>query len=361
MSPSWKAATRVLATAVALLFAPPVGVVRAAGTPLSVWFMPAGDSPDIGALFRGADQWSRVRAQVNAFAFSQGQLQQAQPNRPSLLPGLMAVDAFRQVNAWGLRTVVGVPALKEWDCAARQTPLETLRLMKTVYAAGGKVHFLDMDEPLISALGLNVPVCRLSTDMAASEVAAYVRAVTADPAVVASGVAPGFIDTEAYPSLSVQQIEAWLQALARFGVKPAAFHLDANVNYIDVHPADKARLVADLQELQKYLARAGVPFGVIVWSGYDPVRTDQEYYDHAMTWVRTLHAAIGRPDRVIFASWVSRCSLTLSCNGPDRRCSPSDPAYCGAVSVPLNLPEDGPGVFSHTKLVRDALALLNGP
>ena len=357
-----KTTRRIVAMAIALLFAPAVGSVAwAAGTPLSVWFMPAGNSPDIGALFKGPDQWSRLRAQVNAFAFSPGQLQPAEPNRASLLPGLKAVDAFRQVTTWGLRTVLGVPALKEWDCAARQTPSETLKLMKTVYAAGGKVHFLDMDEPLISALGLNAPICHLSTDMAAAEVAAYVRAVTADPAVVASGVTPGFIDTEAYPSLSVQQIETWLQALARFGVKPAAFHLDANVNYIDIHPADKAHLVADLQELRRFLAGRGIPFGVIVWSGYDPVRNDQEYYDHAMTWVRALHAAIGRPDRVIFASWVRRCSLTLSCQGPDRRCSPSDPAYCGSVSVPLNLPEDGPGVFSHTRLMHDGLALLAGP
>ncbi len=348
--------------AVALLLASAVGAVEcAAETPLSVWFMPAGNSPDVAALFTGPDQWSQVRAQVNAFAFSPGQLQSAAPNRPALLPGLQAVDAFRKVTAWGLQTVVGVPALKEWDCAVRQTPAVTVGLMKAVYSAGGKVHFLDMDEPLISALGLNKPVCRLDMDAAAAEVAAYIQSVQADPAVVASGVTPGFVDTEAYPSLNIQRIETWLQALARRGVKPAAFHLDANVNYIDIHPADKARLVADLRELQRYLAQAGIPFGVIIWSGYDPVRNDQEYYGHAMTWTQTLHAAIGRPDRVIFASWVRRCSLTLPCHGRDLPCSPADPGGCGSVSVPLNLPPDDPAVFSHTRLVHDAIALLTGP
>ena len=324
--------------AVALLLASAVGTVEcAAETPLSVWFMPAGNSPDVAALFTAPDQWSQARAQVSAFAFSPGQLQPTAPNRPALLPGLQAVDAFRKVTAWGLQTVVGVPALKEWDCAVRQTPAVTVGLMKAVYSAGGKVHFLDMDEPLISALGLNRPVCRLDMDAAAAEVATYIQSVQADPAVVASGVSPGFVDTEAYPSLNVQQIKTWLQALARHGVKPAAFHLDANVNYIDIHPADKARLVADLQELQRYLAQAGIPFGVIIWSGY---------------------AAIGRPDRVIFASWVRRCSLTLPCHGPDLPCSSADPKGCGSVSVPLNLPSNDPTVFSHTRLMRDALAVL---
>ena len=358
---AFRTTIRIVTLVIALLLAPALGIKASRANPLSVWFMPAGNSPDVATLFKEPGQWSRVRAQVNAFAFSPGQLQPAEPNRASLLPALQAVNAFRQVTAWGLQTVIGVPALKEWDCAARRTPSETVKLMKTVYAGGGKVHFLDMDEPLISALGLNRQICHLDMDAAATEVAAYIHAITADPAVVASGVTPGFIDTEAYPSLSVQQIETWLQALARSGIKPAAFHLDANVNYIDIHPAAKARLMPDLRELQRYLAQANIPFGVIIWSGYDPVRNDQEYYDHAMTWVRTLHAAIGRPDRAIFASWVSRCSLTLSCDGPNRRCSPSDPAYCGSVSVPFNLPEDGPGVFSHTRLVRDALALLTGP
>lgn len=357
-----KTTMRIATMAIALLLALAAGATEcSAKTPLSVWFMPAGNSPDITALFTMPDRWSRTRAQVNALAFGPGQLQPAAPNRPALLPALQAADAFRKVTAWGLETVVGVPALKEWDCAARQTPVVTIGLMKAVYSSGGKVHLLDMDEPLISALGLNRPVCHLDMNAAATEVAAYIHAVTADPAVVASGVTPGFIDTEAYPSLSVRQIETWLQALTRIGAKPAAFHLDANVNYIDIHPADKARLMADLQELQRYLAQANIPFGVIVWSGYDPVRNDQEYYGHAMTWVRTMHAAIGRPDRVIFASWVRRCSLTLPCHGSDLPCSPSDPAGCGSVSVPFNLPEDGPGVFSHARLVQDAMAVLAGP
>ena len=358
----WKTTMRLATLAIALWLTPAVGITACeAEPPPSVWFMPAGNSPDVNALFKYPDQWSRVRAQVNAFAFSPGQLQPAKPNRAALLPDLKAVDAFRQVTNWGLQTVIGVPALKEWDCVARQTPAVTLESMRTVYAAGGKVHFLDMDEPLISALGLNTPVCHLGTDAAAAEVAAYIHTVTADPDVVRSGVIPQFIDTEAYPSLTVPQIETWLQSLTRLGVKPAAFHLDVNVNYIDINPPLKARLAADLQELQRYLAQAAIPFGVIIWSGYDPVRNDQEYYDHAMTWTRALHAAIGRPDRVIFASWVRRCSLTLPCQGRDLGCSPSDSDGCGSVSVPLNLPEDSPGVFSHTKLMHDALALLAGP
>ena len=337
------------------------GVAKvAAQAPLSVWFQPAGHSRDIDDLFRRPDKWRQSRALVNAFGFGEGQLRRAAPGRPSLLPGLLAVDAFRKVGNWGLDTVLGVPALKEWDCTTHQTAAQTIRMMQIVYKAGGKVQFLDMDEPLISALGLNRPVCHLNIDQAAGEIAAYTHSVLADRDVLASGLAPRFFDTEAYPSLSVQQIETWLKALARNGAKPAGFNLDANVNAIDINPPAKARLAADLQELQRFLANQGVTFGIIIWSGYDPVRSSKEYYDHAMNWTRTIHAAIGRPDRVIFSSWVTRCSLTGDCHGPRRGCSSSDPDDCGSVSVPRNLPENDPRVFSHTRLIIDAIAVLTG-
>jgi hypothetical protein len=39
-------------------------------------------------------------------------------------------------------------------------------------------------------------------------------------------------------------------------------------------------------------------------------------------------------------------------------CAPTDPPTCGKNSVPANLPESGAGVFSHTKLIDDALGVL---
>ena len=325
--------------------------------PISVWFMPAGNSPDIDDLFSHPDSWARARRLTDGFVFSPGQIE----GNPSMLSGLIAVDAFRLPKAWGLSTILGVPALKEWDCAARQTPSVTVRLMKKIFAEGGRVQFLEMDEPLISALGINVPVCHLNINAAADEVAAYAKSVTMDPAVQASGSVPRIVDIEAYPAVSVGQIETWLTALESSGFKPAGLNIDPNIHYIDIHPDARSRLAKDLQELQRFLRKEGIPFGIIIWSGYDPLPTDEDYYLHAMAWARSIHEAIGRPDRVMFESWVKRCSLVGRCVGPKRACTSGDPIYCGTMSIPLNLPEEGAGAFTHTRLIIDATAVLTGP
>jgi hypothetical protein len=59
-----------------------------------------------------------------------------------------------------------------------------------------------------------------------------------------------------------------------------------------------------------------------------------------MEWVETVKTAIGRPDDVIFQSW-------------------QGPAPSGHHEVPTNLPESDPGIFSHTRLILDSLALLD--
>jgi transposase len=349
-----------IARVVLCLFPGAVVASTTAQRPLSVWFMPAGNSPDIGDLFTSPNEWARARALVDAFMFSPGQLTASREGHPSLLSDLTKVGAFRQLNNWRIPTAIEAPALKEWDCQARQTAAVTIGLMKTVSAAGGSVQFVDMDEPLVSALGLNRPICHLDIDAAAAEVAAYSRAVISASEAVATRSAPRFVDTEAYPSLSVQQIETWIIALKKHGFKMDAFHLDANVHYININPNARTRLARDLQELQKFLRQQGILFGIIIWSGYDPVTSDEEYYNYAMSWARTVHSAIQRPDRVIFESWVKRCPQSGQCAGPNLKCSSSDPSYCGTISVPLNIPEDDPGVFSHTRLILDATALLTG-
>jgi hypothetical protein len=198
--------------------------------PLSVWFGPAGGSPDLYNLFTQPGRWSEARKLLDGFVFSPGLVERPKPGQAAALTKLLAIDAFRQPKAWGLATALGVPSIKEWDCDGQRTQAVTLRMMKTIYDAGGTIKFLEMDEPLISALGINVPRCKLDIDSAARKVAAYAHSITTDPDVVASGSIPQIVDIEAYPSLSVEQMEAWILALKRNGFTPAAFHLDANVH-----------------------------------------------------------------------------------------------------------------------------------
>ena len=128
-----------------------------------------------------------------------------------------------------------------------------------------------------------------------------------------------------------------------------------------MHP--NVHIEKDLKMLQAFFRETGIPFGIIFWSGYGPLNSDKAYYDHVMSLVHTVKRAVGRPDELIFQSWIVRspkncqestrlCSL--------KPCSQMDPPYCGEKSIPLNLPERDPSSFSHTRLINDALAQL-GP
>jgi hypothetical protein len=188
----------------------------------------------------------------------------------------------------------------------------------------------------------------------ARETAAYIRSF--------SGNGPQVGDIEAYPSRSVADLEGWIKALENQGAKPAFFHLDANIHRLDVDRRVDA--TGDLRELKRFFLAEQIPFGIIFWPGYNPVTSEQNYYERTMSWVRRVEAAIGRPDHVIFQSWVVRggqntCSNTdPRCNMQNPMCTPSDPASCGKKSVPVNLPDNDPGVFSHTRLIVDALKIL---
>jgi hypothetical protein len=217
------------------------------------------------------------------------------------------------------------------------------------------LQVVAMDEPLVSGRG----PCGLSIDEIAQRTAAYVAAVKASKEAQAAGSAPEFGDIEPYPSIAVPTLIEWVKALEAHGFKPAFLHLDINVHYLDVHP--EIPLAADLRTLARFFHDAGIPFGVIFWSGYDPLNSDHAYYDHVMDLAGRVKAAIGAPDQAIFQSWVTRSPIACSRSETEclkQPCSPADPPYCGQKSIPLNLPDDDPAAFTQTHLVRDVLALL---
>lgn len=339
----------------ALLFSVLPACFLMAKTAPEVWFGPAPYSPDIGTLFSEPQRWAYTRALIDGIAFSPGQLE----GHPNLLARLKSADAFKKPALWKLATILGVPALKEWDCAARVTSKVSAGLLQALIANGGTAQFLEMDEPLVSALGINVPVCKLSINQAAREVASYVHSVTTDRVIAANGSTPRIVDIEAYPALSVEQIETWLQALQKYGFKPDGLNIDPNIDFINLHAELRAHLTGDLRELQRFLQQQRIPFGVIIWSGHDPEQSDEDYYRRAMSWMHTVHDAIGSPDRLIFESWVKRCSTVSACIGAKLGCLDSEPRDCGKMSVPVNLPETE-GSFSHTRLIIDGIKVFAG-
>jgi hypothetical protein len=330
----------------------------AAAPAIQVWFSPGAQTPDLLDMFRQPELWSKARSQISVLKFGPAQfggakvqLAAAHALGINTIADLSKVNAFQLLRSWNISLALEAPAIKPWDCTGRAAAKYTLQLIENARAAGGIVRYASMDEPLASGMRF----CGDTLETAAAKTAAYIKQLKAsDPALEVG-------DIEAYPWDHPVQLEQWLIALTRNGAKPAHFHLDVNVHFLDVHPEVDA--AGDLRSLKAFAAAQGIPFGIIFWSGYNPEPTDQAYFDRTMAWVRRVHAAIGAPEQAIFQSWVVRsypgCADTdPRCFPPKLKCPPSDTSGCGLGTVPVNLPEGDPKVFSHTRLVNEALGVL---
>jgi hypothetical protein len=320
-----------------------------------VWFGPNDASPDLIDLFRQPQRWSRARSQVNVFIFVPELLTQLTAVKRNSFEELKGVDAFGKLHAWGLKIASEEGAIKEWDCTGMQAAKGTELRIRNVHAAGSAIDIIAMDEPLRSGRRR----CGLSAVETARRTAAYVRAVDSSDETKAAGVIPVIGDVEPYPSFSVIDIKEWIDDLKAAGFRPAFVHIDVNVGFVDVHP--EINIKNDLRSLQVFFRQKGIPFGIILWSGYDPLNSDRAYYDHVMRLVHEVKEAVGRPDQVIFQSWVMRSPQ--GCQESDKfcasqPCSRTDPSYCGERSIPINLPESDPASFAHTRLINDALTAL---
>jgi hypothetical protein len=282
------------------------------------------------------------------------------------LADIAAADAFRKLRAWGIQTAIGAPAVKEWDCAGGREEAYTVRQILNVARAGGAVDWVTMDEPLAAGTGIQTrSTCRIGLEQTAAEVAAYVRHITANPEVLAAGKPPRFVDVEPYPGADVEVLQHWTTSLEAHGFRPAGFFLDVNIHRVELKPELYARMAGDLRTLESFMRAERIPFGVVFWPGWGAVGSDAAYYRRTIDWVTFVHRAIGRPDAAVFSSWVWRCDGRnaggdFACSRQNPACTPGD-TYCGQKSVPINLPDNDPNVFSHTRLVIEALGILGGP
>ncbi len=215
-----------------------------------------------------------------------------------------------------------------------------------------------MDEPLNGGS----KTCQLSMENIASLAASYAAAIKkiSKKGGLHNNLKIG--DIEPYPKYSVSELISWIKELEKNEFYLDFFHLD--IYMYALKSRSGIDVITDLRALQEFCRKEHIPFGVILWSGYGPLNSDHAYYDHTMDLVRQVKEAIGRPDQMIFQSWIKRSST--SCGATDQvcrsvPCTPEDPPYCGQRSIPLNLPENDPNAFTHTRLINDALNLLNYP
>jgi hypothetical protein len=337
--------------------------------PAAVWFAPAGDTPDYTDLFSKPQLWPKARQRVDVIKLGPVQTIEKGP-KVNDLTALQGVDAFRKMQQWNIDIAIEAPSVKEWDCSGHgdtkdprvrgNAQAATLSYIKNVFTAGAHVKFIAMDEPLVSGFG----ACHETIDQVAAKTAAYAKALLSDPNVTtwAPGLAVG--DIEVYPSKTVDQLIQWTRTLEQNGFKPAFFHLDVDVYDVEAR-GPKLNFNGDIRALQSFFKAEHIPFGIIFWSGHGSEPTDASYYNHVVSWAQRLHAAIGAPEQSIIQSWVTRssikCTAGVRCDKANNwMCSPADPPDCGKQSVPINLPENNPSVFSHTRLINTVTEMLYG-
>ena len=290
-----------------------------------VWFAPNLGSPDMIDLFTQPTQWHAARRATSVFKFyERALLADAPADCPecgrNILPELARVDAFNRLNSWGISIGIEVGALKSWGCAASATLPPALDAMRRVEAHRAVVSVLAMDEPILGG-----QACDLTLEESAVHTARFALQARAGRPHLRVG------DIEAYPAASVPTLIAWLAALRANGFTPAFFHLDVDRAHAARIGADVA---GDLRTLRSAVETEGIPFGVIFWS--DVGTSDAAYAADVISWVDTVHAAIGQPTHSIFQSWAV---------SPD-----------GTMRVPANLPEADTAVETHTRVLNDGLA-----
>jgi hypothetical protein len=325
--------------------------VRAATLPVQVWYTPNNDTPDLVDLFREPQLWGNARSQISVLKLGPQQVGGGNSSGKNTISDLGKADAFHLLRSWGIDLAIEAPAIKPWDCTGKHAAERTLVLINNVAKAGGAVSYVSMDGPLVNG----IRSCRDILDGAAAKTASYISSLGRDSPAIRVG------DIEPYPYFTPNQILSWIRALDTYGAKPDHFHLDVDIHFLEVHP--EVDLRSDLLAFRAIFRPRNIPFGIILWSGFNPVPSDQAYYQRTMAWAKRVHLNIGLPDQLIFESWVFRSSPRCTdadpkCALAQLRCGPSDPSGCGEKSVPVNLPEDNPTIFSHTRLINDAIKLL---
>jgi len=327
-----------------------VGTVHAANMNHQVWFTPAEDSADLIQLFTMPQLWASTRAKVNVFQVGPV-LAGAKHRGANGLEQLAAAGAFQSLRKWGIDLALEAPAIKKWDCSGSKALEWTLQLIAKTKRAGGEFKYVALDEPLAAALH----DCGYTMDRAADLVASYIKAMRSSDHSLVVG------DVMAYPHFAAPEIMAWERMLVARGAKPSFVHLDVDWNSLRVNK--RIDSAADFQVLMRFAHTEGFPLGIIFWPGINPISSSESYFQYTLDWVKLVHDAIGAPDQAIFESWVTRSSRTCSdldrrCKTDNPRCGPADRSDCGQKSIPVNLPDNDPRVYSHTRLISDSLSIL---
>jgi PKD domain-containing protein len=340
-----------------------------------IWFTPNVGSVDMLDLFNQPEQWDSARSKIDVFKFYTGQVGSAGWSctvNPSSncgenhLQNFVDVQAFSKLGDWGIDIAIEsffagpIMSVDPIECSTSEYVYSlsldgSINVIQSVQSNGGTVRYLAMDEPIRQWYPQYYYIYTGQTDPrpcltdSLGELADHVAAYILQMQEWFPSVSIGHI--ELYPEVGVEQLKEWVIALEARGVSLSFLHIDVHGPRVDQYISFGMNIdvAADMAELKSFLNAHDIEFGIIFFDTYydsqywEPSEyNDSTYYTGTMNWVNFVHDANLKPDHSIFQSWVFPYYTT----------------GIGPNEIPVNLPEDDPTVYSHTRLINEALGIL---
>jgi hypothetical protein len=166
----------------------------------TVWMAPpAGENGKwIRELFERPDEWKDTRELVDVFF-------QTDLNFQRHFKDEELQAWFGMLKQWNIKLALEVGALKEWGRAGEKTFNAEKPIWDRLQRLGGNIYAIAMDEPLVCAR----EKIHESDEYALQETANYIALVRQHFPDILVG------DIEAYPSISVEDHQKWIEGLEK--------------------------------------------------------------------------------------------------------------------------------------------------
>jgi len=247
-------------------------------------------------LFKKPGEWATTRRHVNSIIA-------ADHNLNTQYTDSQLLSRFAQLKSWNIKMELEVGAVKEWGptgakCFAAEQP-QWDRFIKL----GANIYALALDEPLICTRNS----LKLPDSYAVQETADFIARVRKQYPNIIVG------DVEPYPSISVSDHIAWIEALnarlSALGVRGLDYYR-IDPDWIEFNVSAKGSY-RDLKTLETYCRSNSLPFSLIYWSSYYPqlkgknMAGDDTWYIGIFSEANDYYVAGGSPDEYVLESWIN--------------------------------------------------------
>ena len=342
-----------------------------------IWYTPNIASVDMLDLFTNPEQWPSARSNIDVFKFYLVQVgtggwsglgHPAYNIGDNHLENFVDVQAFSLLEQWDIDIAVEsffagpVMSYDPLECSTAEyifnlTLDGSINVIQNIQSNGGTVRYLAMDEPIRRWYPLYHYIYTGQTDprpclvdslgALADHVAAYILQMQEwFPSIPIGQIG-------LYPEVGIEQFMEWIIVLEARGVFLPFLHIDVHGSRVNQYLSFgyDIDIVSDMLELKSFLEVHDIEFGIIFtdpyWSSQaweEDVYTDSFYYERTMDWVNFINDANIESDHRIFQSWVYPVYTT----------------GLGPNEIPINLPEDDLSIYSHTRLINEAVSILLG-